>query len=711
MASRTRKTSKLSIIVNFVESRPNTPIIQTTELSFMMQETPIATSFIAHLRQASRVSCPVVGCGDAFPAIDDRIGDHLTSKHLEYIKGKDLYGLIRDVKRRRAPLDLGSLVKKDTEPAVSTDDAVISPRKKRFKYSLTSIQKSRAQSTSPPRRSRARPQSAASPDPDFLRRAPQQGKLWDPELDRKPSSCLPEHPSIEHRTEPSEEDIEVPRRIKQPETHPISQEQLVAEVKGIYAGLMMVESKCIEVDNAQSAQVDTKLNNEKLQALIALHRALLHEQHDFFLASQHPSASQALKQLTSKYAMPARLWRHGIYNFLEVLRHCLPGSLDHMLPFIHFIYSMMALLYKTDTAPDTGIEAFGDIGQSRASIEDLELREQEVWASVSRHLYDKVMEQGPEVRHLHHHSSLSKRTATRLCPFSHWIYCLYTPVQSGGLHNSRSNELLPPDYYPGGNPRKASTLEIRVDIPLNELWSNYHNVIQSSLDLTANCYLKSAISRWMRQTERTLKYYIWLLVPSLACPALASVPNNLPHSALGSGQLEQPKGASDDSALVWFWYPTVIVGILVGEFAAVHILDEPLLLHGVSMGISAGAFLLMAFNQHEIPFHVQFSTWGMCAILTIAWTRHDTLNLRPEMRRLAVFAVIVVAFLLDSAISGAFASAGNSVFATSDSPSTAFIFTTFLLPCMAMSAFLCSGMRAIYRQVVQHLAGVDTMHV
>ncbi|KAL2137836.1 hypothetical protein VTI28DRAFT_8016 [Corynascus sepedonium] len=31
--------------------------------------------------------------------------------------------------------------------------------------------------------------------------------------------------------------------IKQPETRPILQEQLVAEIKGIYAGLVMVESK------------------------------------------------------------------------------------------------------------------------------------------------------------------------------------------------------------------------------------------------------------------------------------------------------------------------------------------------------------------------------------------------------------------------------------------------------------------------------------
>ncbi|KPM39342.1 hypothetical protein AK830_g7175 [Neonectria ditissima] len=94
--------------------------------------------------------------------------------------------------------------------------------------------------------------------------------------------------------------------LKQPETRPISQEQLVAEVKSIYAGLVMVETKCIEVDNAQSSSTDetSKLNNEQWQALIALHRTLLHEHHDFFLASQHPSASPALKRLALKYASP-----------------------------------------------------------------------------------------------------------------------------------------------------------------------------------------------------------------------------------------------------------------------------------------------------------------------------------------------------------------------------------------------------------------------
>lgn len=89
--------------------------------------------------------------------------------------------------------------------------------------------------------------------------------------------------------------------IRQPKIRPISSEQLVAEVKGIYAGLVMVENKCIEVDNKQNAQVNTRLRDEEWQALIALHRTLLHEHYDFFLGPQHPSASPALRRLASKY--------------------------------------------------------------------------------------------------------------------------------------------------------------------------------------------------------------------------------------------------------------------------------------------------------------------------------------------------------------------------------------------------------------------------
>ncbi|KAG7403607.1 hypothetical protein Forpe1208_v016282 [Fusarium oxysporum f. sp. rapae] len=174
----------------------------------------------------------------------------------------------------------------------------------------------------------------------------------------------------------------------QPKTRPISEDQLVVEVEGIYEGLAQVETKCIEVDNAQSSNTDanSKLNNEQWQALIALHRALLHEHHDFFLASQHPSASPALRRLASKYAMPARMWRHGIHSFLELLRHRLPASLEHMLTFLYLAYSMMALLYETVPAfEDTWIECLGDLARYRMAIEDDDTTDRELWAGLSRH--------------------------------------------------------------------------------------------------------------------------------------------------------------------------------------------------------------------------------------------------------------------------------------------------------------------------------------
>ncbi|RYN16398.1 hypothetical protein AA0114_g12465 [Alternaria tenuissima] len=69
-------------------------------------------------------------------------------------------------------------------------------------------------------------------------------------------------------------DPRYPGLLLQPDSRPISQEQLASEVKSIYAGLAMVETKCINVDRAQAVAVQestTKLASDHWQALIALH--------------------------------------------------------------------------------------------------------------------------------------------------------------------------------------------------------------------------------------------------------------------------------------------------------------------------------------------------------------------------------------------------------------------------------------------------------
>jgi hypothetical protein len=199
----------------------------------------------------------------------------------------------------------------------------------------------------------------------------------------------------------------------QPDSRPISQEQLASEVKSIYAGLTMVETKCIHVDRAQAVAAqdsDTKLASDHWQALIALHRTLLHEHHDFFLASQHPSASPALRRLAAKYSMPARMWKHGIHSFLELLRRRLPDSIDYMLAFIYLAYQMMALLYETVPAfEDTWIECLGDLGRYRMAIEDEDVRDRETWAGVARSWYTKAADKNPTVGRLYHHLAILAR--------------------------------------------------------------------------------------------------------------------------------------------------------------------------------------------------------------------------------------------------------------------------------------------------------------
>ncbi|KAI8663476.1 EST1-DNA-bind domain-containing protein [Fusarium keratoplasticum] len=286
--------------------------------------------------------------------------------------------------------------KHQSPPPITSSHALASPSNNRSQAHNDSDQERPHQNTSKRR--------LRTPDDDPRSKTPSNEAQ---DTSRQTQGATAAHQSSP-QPRPDEDNTSV--MIPQPETRPISQDQLVAEVKGIYAGLVMVETKCIEVDNAQSSNTKSKLNNDQWQALIALHRTLLHEHHDFFLASQHPSASPALRRLASKYAMPARMWRHGIHSFLELLRCRLPASLEHMLSFLYLAYSIVALLYETVPAfEDTWIECLGDLGRYRMAIEDNCIRDRETWTGVSRHWYSKASDKSPTTGRLYHHLAILAR--------------------------------------------------------------------------------------------------------------------------------------------------------------------------------------------------------------------------------------------------------------------------------------------------------------
>ncbi|KAI7538087.1 hypothetical protein KC331_g10561 [Hortaea werneckii] len=232
------------------------------------------------------------------------------------------------------------------------------------------------------------------------------------ESSRKPSSrASPVSSSLPPKAEkkrPSK-DRQPSGPLQQPEALPISQDQLAAEVKGIYAGLIMVESKCINIDAAQASECPTKLAREQWQALVALHRTLLYEHYDFLMATQHPLATDELKTLPARYCMPARMWKHAIHSFLEVLRHRRPDSHEYMLAFVYLTYQMMALLLETvPSFEDTWVECLGDLARYRMAIEeDRDLYSH--WAGVASSWYIKATDKHPEAGRLYHHLGILER--------------------------------------------------------------------------------------------------------------------------------------------------------------------------------------------------------------------------------------------------------------------------------------------------------------
>lgn len=197
--------------------------------------------------------------------------------------------------------------------------------------------------------------------------------------------------------------------FRQLETNPITQDQLINEVRQIYFGLAMVEKKCIDIDKQQS-ELKADLSESQWQALISMHRTLLYEHHDFFLASHHPTASPVLRRLAEKYAMPARMWRYGIHSFLELLRQKLPKSLDYMLNFIYLAYSMITLLLESVSAfRETWLECLGDLARYRMAIEESDMRDREVWAGVSRYWYNLDADHSPDVGRIQHHLAVLAR--------------------------------------------------------------------------------------------------------------------------------------------------------------------------------------------------------------------------------------------------------------------------------------------------------------
>lgn len=203
-----------------------------------------------------------------------------------------------------------------------------------------------------------------------------------------------------------------PEMKREATSHAITREQLMTEVKGLYASLEIVEKRCIALDQAQMSEKGRQHRPEPKhwQALTALHRTLLYEHHDFLLASQHPIAPPELRAQPSERQMPFRMWKYAIHAYLELLRQHLPDSLEFMESFIYLSYQMMALLFETvPIFEDVWTECLGDLARYRMAIEGHSASVREVWSEVARWWYSHASDRQPLVGRLYHHLGILAR--------------------------------------------------------------------------------------------------------------------------------------------------------------------------------------------------------------------------------------------------------------------------------------------------------------
>jgi hypothetical protein len=240
----------------------------------------------------------------------------------------------------------------------------------------------------------------------------------------------------------------VPASVRQPETWPIIQDQLVAEVKGIYAGLVMVEKKRIEIDEKPTRE-PSRLSDKEWQALTVPNRTLLHEHHDSFLASQHLSASAEFRGLTAWNAMLTRMWRHGLRSFLELLRHRLPGSREHMLEFIRLTYAMIRpLLGAEPSFSHEWVEILGDLSRYRLAIDGNDVDDREIWSGIAQQWYIQTDHRSLNTsRSEEHHTVFHRPTITRRPQQNGPERQLPEDLSMRELHCAQ--DCFPPDFFQG----------------------------------------------------------------------------------------------------------------------------------------------------------------------------------------------------------------------------------------------------------------------
>ncbi|KAI0410265.1 hypothetical protein F5X98DRAFT_386674 [Xylaria grammica] len=218
---------------------------------------------------------------------------------------------------------------------------------------------------------------------------------------------------------------------RQPESRPKSQAEWIVEINGINTALARCENECAKLDNAY-ALASKPLDNRQRRALRMRHFAVLNLHYDFLLVSQHPRAPPTVRNYPTRDAMHRGIWLRGIVSCLELMRHRLPGSLEHIRAFLYMTYGILSSLEEAvGSFEQTWIEWKAGLALYAMHLKNGEFdiaKNGQPWRGAACGAYARVVDKFPTCGSLYYKmGALEYRGPRSDIVIIRFFYCIFFP--------------------------------------------------------------------------------------------------------------------------------------------------------------------------------------------------------------------------------------------------------------------------------------------
>lgn len=142
------------------------------------------------------------------------------------------------------------------------------------------------------------------------------------------------------------------------------------------------------------------------QGVIALHKSVLDQHAETFLATQNPCDSSDSKGLYRDYSIFWNMWRGQCISITALLRDHLPELKDHVAAFLTHAYEKLSLLHRSvQYSKEVSAEFLGDLAKIGIALDDERPKEHEIWSARAQQWYTLACNLNPSSSRLYHRLS------------------------------------------------------------------------------------------------------------------------------------------------------------------------------------------------------------------------------------------------------------------------------------------------------------------